>query len=162
MTANLLIGCPSDSAQSEKMLTDFFSSKGLHIVCGGSTANMTAAYLHQPIHLPIDYPNDLPPVAAVDGLDLVTEGIITLTATLKIIQTAPDCFSYCQKSDGASRLAQILLDQADTVLFFVGTVHNPAHQNPNFPLSFQTKLHTIQQLSDTLQHFGKATSITYF
>lgn len=133
---NLMIGPPSKPEDLSKMHEAFFSAPGKRIVCGGTTSTLAAEYLKKPIIAQLDYlDSDIPPTAKVEGLDLVTEGVITMS---KVVEYAKDYLEenrkYSQwgyKRDGASMIARMLFEEATDINFFVGRAVNPAHQNPN-------------------------------
>ena len=138
---NLMIGPPSKPEDLAKMHEAFFSAPGKRIVCGGTTSTLAAEYLKKPIIAQLDYlDSDIPPTAKVEGLDLVTEGVITMS---KVVEYAKDYLEenrkYSQwgyKRDGASMIARMLFEEATDINFFVGRAVNPAHQNPNLPINF--------------------------
>ena len=81
---NLLIGPPSNPDDCSKMMSLFFSKEGKHIVCGGTTSSIAAEFLHKPLMPTVDYPDpEIPPIARIEGVDLVTEGVITINKVLK-------------------------------------------------------------------------------
>ena len=85
---NLLFGSPANRDDDQRMMRLFFSKEGKHIICGGTTATVAARYLHQTIRptLTSDDP-EIPPIAEMDGVDLVTEGVITIN---KVVAYAKD------------------------------------------------------------------------
>ena len=86
---NLLIGPPADKDDTKRMMSLFFSKEGKHIVCGGTTSTLAAEFLGKPLIADIlDYVDpDIPPTAVIQGVDLITEGVITIT---KVLQYAKD------------------------------------------------------------------------
>ena len=61
------------------MMTLFFSKEGKHIICGGTTSTIAAKYLHKPLVASLDFvESDVPPIAKIEGVDIVTEGVITV------------------------------------------------------------------------------------
>lgn len=164
---NLLIGPPVDRNDCNKMMSLFFSKEGKHIVCGGSTSTIAAEYLQKPIKPCLDfYDPDIPPTAEIEGVDLVTEGVITINKVLKYAQNyLEDNESYTQwsyKKDGASQIARLLFEEATDINFYVGRAINPAHQNPNLPISFNIKMQIVEELSECLKKMGKRIKVSYF
>ena len=81
---NLLMGPPSNPADLKKMLTLFFAKEGKHIVCGGTTSKLAAEFLGKDVVPCLDYFDpEIPPIAKIEGVDLVTEGVITMTKVMK-------------------------------------------------------------------------------
>ena len=124
--ANLLIGPPHDPKQDGKILGEFFSKQGIHIICGGTTSKLAAAYLDKPLRpLPDTATEKVPAISELEGADLVTEGFITLreTATMGRNYLSNDVFTFdtAKASDGASLLCRELFENADSINIFFGT-----------------------------------------
>lgn len=164
---NLMIGPPSDPKDLNKMLALFFSKEGKHIVCGGTTSTLAAQYLGKEVKSVLDYIDpEIPPIAKVDGIDLVTEGVITINRVLTYAQSyLKDNEYYCEwsfKQDGASQIARMLFEGATDINFFVGKAINPAHQNPNLPINFSIKMRLVDELAQCLKDMGKKVNLSYF
>lgn len=164
---NLLIGPPADRNDCQKMMSLFFSKEGKHIVCGGSTSTIAAEYLHKQIKPTLNFLDpDIPPTAEIEGVDLVTEGVITINKVLKYAQDyLEDNETYTQwsyKKDGASQIARLLFEEATDINFYVGRAINPAHQNPNLPINFNIKMQLVGELVDCLKKMGKRIKVSYF
>ena len=164
---NLVFGPPSHRDDCKKMMSLFFSKEGKHIVCGGTTSNIAAEYLGKKLIPKLDFPDpDIPPIAELDGVDLVTEGVITMSRVLEYAKDyLNDNETYTQwsyKKDGASRIARLLFEEATDINFFVGRAMNPAHQNPDLPINFNIKMQLITELSACLKKMGKRIKVSYF
>lgn len=164
---NVLFGPPSNPDDAEKMNSLFFSKGGKHIVCGGTTSSIAAKYLNKPINTSIDYLDpEIPPTASIEGVDLVTEGVITMSKVLEYAKhylESNDLYSdWSFKKDGASQISRMLFEQATDINFFVGRAINPAHQNPNLPISFNIKMQIVEELSECLEKMGKRIKVSYF
>ncbi|HWR23915.1 MAG TPA: SpoIIE family protein phosphatase [Feifaniaceae bacterium] len=164
---NVMIGPPADPDDTEKMMSLFFSKVGKRIVCGGTTSNLAAEYLHKPLDASTVYIDpDIPPTAKIEGVDLVTEGVIT---TSKVLAYAKDYLlnneqyeSWAYRGDGASLIARLLFAEATDINFFVGRAVNPAHQNPSLPIGFSIKMNLVEELAQCLKRMGKRVKISYF
>lgn len=163
---NLLFGPPSDR-EDRKMLSRFFAKPGKHIVSGGTTSSIAARYLGKPLVPVLEFPDpDIPPIAKVDGIDLVTEGVITISRVLDYAKNYLDdnksyeVWSY--KQDGASQIARLLFEEATDINFFVGRAINPAHQNPDLPINFNIKMKLVDELTSCLEKMGKKVKVVYF
>lgn len=79
----------------------------------------------------------MPPISRIKGVDLTTEGVITLSKVLTYAEDFLDqaklASVWATQKDGASLIARELFENATDVNFFVGRAINPAHQNPNLP-----------------------------
>lgn len=164
---NLLFGPPRNRDDCDRMMSLFFSKEGKHIVCGGTTSSIAAKYLGKPIRATLNFEqSDVPPIAEIEGVDLVTEGVITIN---KVIEYAKDALSsnelYDQwsiKQDGASRICRLLFEEATDINFYVGRAVNPAHQNPDLPINFNIKMNLVEELSSCLKQMGKRIKVSYF
>ncbi len=165
---NIMIGPPASPDDVPKMMSLFFSKEGKHIVCGGTTSTLAAQYLDKPLvtGLPVYHDPDIPPTAHIEGVDLVTEGIITISRVLAYARdylgTNALLADWSVKQDGASAIARLLFEEATDISFFVGRAVNPAHQNPNLPISFNIKMQLVEELSACLRAMGKNIKVSYF
>lgn len=164
---NLSIGPPANLEDNEKMMSLFFSKGGKHIVCGGTTSRIAAEYLGKPLVVSEErVDEDIPVAGKIEGVDLVTEGILTVN---RVLDYAKDYLKdnetysqWCFKRDGASKLARMLFEEATDINFFIGRAVNPAHQDPDLSISFEIKMRLIRDLADCLKQMGKTIRINYF
>lgn len=164
---NILFGPPRNRDDCERMMSLFFSKEGKHIVCGGTTSSIAAKYLGKPVKASLTFErSDVPPTAEIEGVDLVTEGVITIS---KVIEYAKDALDknekYDQwsfKRDGASLICRLLFEEATDINFYVGRAVNPAHQNPDLPINFNIKMNLVEELSACLKQMGKRIKVSYF
>jgi len=150
------------------MMSLFFSKEGKHIVCGGTTAMIAAKYLGKPLDTSssVYIDPEIPPTAKIEGVDLVTEGVVTISRVLEYAKDYlknNDSYSeWISKKDGASLIARMLFEEATDINFFVGRAINPAHQNTNLPIGFSIKMRLVEELADCLQKMGKRIKVSYF
>ena len=164
---NILFGPPRNRDDCDRMMSLFFSKEGKHIICGGTASSIAAKYLGKTVKATLDFEqSDVPPIAEIDGVDLVTEGVITIN---KVIEYARDALGsnelYGQWSvsrDGASMICRMLFEDATDINFFVGRAINPAHQNPDLPINFNIKMNLVEELSACLRQMGKKVKVSYF
>ena len=164
---NLMFGPPVNRDDNERMMSLFFSKEGKHIICGGTTSTIAANYLGKPLVTSLNFDgSDLPPTAHIDGVDLVTEGVITVN---RVVEYAKDYLeennSYEHwhfKQDGASQISRLLFEEATDINFYVGRAINPAHQNPDLPINFSIKMNLVEELSKSLRKMGKHIKVSYF
>ena len=164
---NLLFGPPSNRDDADRMMSLFFSKEGKHIICGGTTSSIAAKYLNKPLQATLNFEkSDVPPIAKLEGVDLVTEGIITVN---KVLGYAKDYLAenelyeqWNYKHDGASLICQLLFEEATDINFYVGRAINPAHQNPELPINFSIKMNLVEELSACLKQMGKRIKVSYF
>lgn len=165
---NLLFGPPSNRDDCDRMMSLFFSKQGKHIICGGTTSTIAASWLGKPLDVSIGYDkdSDVPPTAHIEGVDLVTEGVVTMS---KVISYAEDCIGanrlyekWSIGKDGACQICRLLFEEATDINFYVGRAVNPAHQNPDLPINFNIKMNLVQELSAALKKMGKRIKVSYF
>ena len=164
---NMLFGPPSNRSDCDRMMSLFFSKEGKHIICGGTTSSIAAKYLGKPLKASLNFErSDVPPIAELEGVDLVTEGVITVN---KVLEYAKDYLDknelYEQwnfKRDGASLISRLLFEEATDINFYVGRAINPAHQNPDLPINFSIKMNLVEELSACLRQMGKRIKVSYF
>ncbi|MGN1093600.1 MAG: SpoIIE family protein phosphatase [Candidatus Neoclostridium sp.] len=164
---NILFGPPSNRDDANRMMSLFFSKEGKHIVCGGTTSSIAAKYLGKPIRTNLNFEkSDVPPIAEIEGVDLVTEGVITIN---KVVEYARDALKdnklyekWSVGRDGASLICRLLFEEATDINFYVGRAINPAHQNPDLPINFNIKMNLVEQLSNCLKQMGKRIKVSYF
>ncbi len=164
---NLLFGPPRNRDDCNRMMSLFFSKEGKHIVCGGTTSSIVSKYLGKPVRASLKYErSDVPPIAEIEGVDLVTEGVITIN---KVIEYAKDALGtnelyehWGYKRDGASLICRMLFEEATDINFYVGRAVNPAHQNPDLPINFNIKMNLVEELSQCLKQMGKRIKVSYF
>ncbi|MGI6672038.1 MAG: SpoIIE family protein phosphatase [Christensenellales bacterium] len=164
---NLLFGPPSNRDDDSRMMALFFSKEGKHIVCGGSTSSIAAKFLGKPLQVSLSFEaSDVPPIAKIEGVDLVTEGVITIN---KVLEYARDYLGenkhyehWSIQRDGASLICRLLFEEATDINFYVGKAINPAHQNPELPINFNIKMNLVEELSKCLKKMGKRIKVSYF
>ena len=165
--SNILFGPPRNRDDCNRMMSLFFSKEGKHIVCGGTTSSIAAQYLGKPVKASLTFDHsDVPPIAEVEGIDLVTEGVITIN---KVIEYARDALDknelyeqWSTKRDGASLICRLLFEEATDINFYVGRAVNPAHQNPELPINFNIKMNLVEELTACLKKMGKRIKVSYF
>jgi hypothetical protein len=165
---NLMIGPPVDSNKDTEVVNRFLNSEGKKVICGGTTSQIVSRVLGKEIKTSIEYFNpSVPPTAKIEGINLTTEGVLTLSKTLELLKmcvspesTMSDFLKLNQK-DGASELGKMLLEESTSIYFFVGRAMNPAHQNPEFPLHMGLKFKLVEEIAALLKQAGKHIIIEY-
>ncbi|UCF43400.1 MAG: SpoIIE family protein phosphatase [Planctomycetota bacterium] len=160
LTATVLTGPPAESEKDKAVITRFMRRPGSLAVCGGTTAKIVAHYLGgKPLDVDLaTMKSDVPPLARLEGVDLTTEGILTLTRTNELLHSGVDKEAVKFQTDGASALIRLCLD-VDHIHFIVGLSVNPAHQNPELPGQLGMKLAVVREISEQLRSRGKEVTI---
>ncbi len=163
---NILFGPPSNRDDVDRMMSLFFSKEGKRIICGGTTASIAARWLNKPLVPSMEFDGDVPPVSYLEGVDLVTEGVVTVN---RVVEYATDYVGdnvryedWVSKRDGAALISRMLFEEATDIYFFVGKAINPAHQNPDLPINFNIKMGLVRDLTDALNKMGKRVKVSYF
>lgn len=164
---NILFGPPRSMDDNDRMMSLFFSKEGKHIVCGGTTSKIAARYLGKPLIPSLKFESgDIPPTAEIEGVDLVTEGVITINRVIEYAKDALDRNElytlWSHQHDGASMICRLLFEEATDINFYVGRAVNPAHQNPDLPINFNIKMNLVEELSSCLKKMGKRIKVSYF
>ena len=164
VTVNLLVGPPMEEINDEKVVKNFLSQNGYKIVCGGTTSKIVSKYLNKEIITNLDYVNsNVPPIAKIEGIDLVTEGVITLGRLLELTNRYFDIKDINNKTlkekDGATLLANFILKKASHINLFVGTTLNQAHKD--LPIDISMKMKIVENLKVSLEKAGKIVTIKY-
>ncbi len=161
---NMLVGPPENKEEDNRIMKLFFAKSGTRIVCGGSTANAVSKYLNKPLVVIQDSGNmEIPDMAQIDGVDFVTEGILTLRKVLELCnQYLGDpmiLLTLVGQKDAASLLALFLIEQATDINIYFGMAANSAHEGTS--IDFQTKLSLIKQLEECLMRMQKNAKISF-
>ncbi len=161
LVATVLTGPPADRSADEAIVTKFTQCPGFLAVCGGTTAKIVARYLGgKPLEVDLaTMKPDVPPLARIEGVDLTTEGILTLTRTNDLLHSGADKETVKFHTDGASALVRLCLN-VDHIHFIVGLAVNPAHQNPDLPGKLAMKLAVVREIAEELHKRGKEVTIT--
>jgi len=128
-------------------------------VCGGTTAKIVARQLGQPLEVDLKtITDDVPPMAQIKGVDLASEGILTLTRASEMLRAGIQRKDVRFRTDGAASLIRLLLG-VDHIHFIVGQAVNPAHQNPDLPHQLGIRQKVVQEIGEELTERGK--EVTY-
>ncbi|MEG1996241.1 MAG: SpoIIE family protein phosphatase [Oscillospiraceae bacterium] len=165
----IMVGPPVNPELDKIVVDKLMYSDGLKAVCGGTTSQIVSKITGKELDVEINYDNPaIPPTAKIQGIDLVTEGVLTLGKCLEYVRGFTDdsanhsqAFTLNHK-DGATRLTKLILDDCTEVRFLVGRALNPAHQNPGMPVSLGLKLNLINDLAKEISKIGKKVTVENF
>lgn len=154
----ILTGPAGDPKDTPKMISTFLAGQGKRVVCGGTTSHLVADKMGKDLEIDFKYMDSgLPPMGRIEGLDLVTEGMLTLNKVVEYMKHGvPD-----GTENAATELLKVL-QESDGVSFMVGTARNAAHQNANFPPEMLLRRSVVETLSGLLKEEGKTVETTYF
>lgn len=154
----LLTGPPVDINLDRPVVEDFIKKGGKKIVCGGTAANIVSRELNRELITDIQYLDPkVPPIAKIRGIDLVTEGVLTLKMVCDELQRLNDSCEEpnFEKDDGVSRLLKLLIEDSTHINIYIGHAINPAHQNPDFPSDLSIKVKVVESIVEALREMGK-------
>lgn len=156
----IVTGPPYEKEKDEELGRTVRSFRGKKVVCGATTADIIARELDLEIEdsLVFDDP-ELPPVSHMEGIDLVTEGILTITKATRILKDFSP--SYSLGKGPADRIVK-LVQQSDEIHFIIGTRVNIAHQDPNLPIDLEIRRTVVKRMARLLEEkFLKEVTIRY-
>lgn len=167
---DIFTGPPLDPSDDFVVMKKFMSGDGVKVVSGGTSAKIAARYLGKQIKTSLDYLDpEVPPIAHIDGIDLTTEGIITLSRTLTLLKDysnndsiSEEFFDELDKKNGGAMIAKLLIENCTDVNLYVGKCINNAHQNPALPFDISIRMNLIAQMKEVLEKMGKNVNIEYF
>lgn len=169
---NLMTGPAQCQEDDEGMVTDFMADENaVKVVCGGTSANIVARVLEKEINVAFtgEIDPNIPPTASIEGIELVTEGVVTMNRVLKLLEqyTRDDeideaFFIELDKPNGASMLAKLLIEQCTDLHLFVGKAVNAAYQNTELPFQLGVRQKLVDQIEDVLKRLGKGVSVRYY
>lgn len=168
-TVNIFTGPPQNPEDDEVIVSDFLSNEGIKIVSGGCSANILSRIIGEEIKTTIDYADpNVPPIAYIKGIDLVTEGVLTLKKTLDILTdyfenpTDKKNINAIEEKHGGALVAKVLAEECTHINLFVGRRINPAHQNPSMPTDLNIRMRVIDDLIKLLIKAGRIVKIKYY
>jgi hypothetical protein len=168
-TVNLYTGPPADMSSDAQLIQDFMDGDATKIICGGTSANIASRILDKPVITSLEYVDvTLPPIAYIDGIDLVTEGVLTLTRALSLMKQYLkgdidySFFEELDKENGGSKVAKHIIEDCTVLNLFVGKAINEAHQNTDLPFDLSIRMNLVEQLKEAALTMGKEVHVKYY
>ena len=169
---HLMTGPAQDPSMDEEMVRSFMSGDDStkRIVCGGTSATIVSRILKKRLDVSMDYVDpDIPPIAYMDGIELVTEGVLTLNRVVQLLRryvknetVSEDFFLELAKPNGASMVAKMLIEDCTELHLYVGKAINSAYQNPGLPFDLGIRQNLVEQLKTVVEEMGKQVTVTYY
>lgn len=166
---NIITGPPENKDDDEKIVSEFMAKEGAKVVSGGVTAQIVSRYLNKKIvNDSTSLDPDIPPMSFIEGIDLVTEGIITLNHVIKILnlycmeEVPMELFDELAKKNGATKIANMLIDKCTTVNIFVGKAVNNNYTHKNLPFEITARKNVIHGLEDVLKQMSKNVNLYFY
>jgi len=145
----LCTGPPYEKEKDKVLAAKVSGYSGKVILCGGTTADIIARELNRKIvdELIFEDP-ELPPESFLEGIDLVTEGILTLQKVNEILKTFNN--SVRLSKGPADKIVKLLME-SDEIHFIIGTRINIAHQDPNLPVELEIRRTVVKRIARLLE-----------
>lgn len=142
----IFTGPPYNKDKDREYCLSFDAFTGKKAICGGTTANMIARELNREIYTSAQSDSgNLPPTAEMTGVDLVTEGILTLTRAAEYFEK-----EELTHPDAAGQLVDFFLE-SDIIEFMVGAMINQAHYDPSLPIEIEVRRNVVKKIKKTLE-----------
>ncbi len=133
-------------AELAGMVRDF---PGRKILCGATTADIIARELDKKIIDSLEFTDpELPPVSHMEGIDLITEGILTLGKVSVLLEKYQENLNLTKGP--ADEIIKMIL-QSDEVHFIIGTRINIAHQDPSLPVELEIRRTVVKRIARILE-----------
>lgn len=166
---NIFTGPPEKKENDERLMYDFMHSPGKKVVCGGTSANIAARVLGKEIITNINYADpSVPPSASIEGIDLVTEGVLTLGKALGLLKRYEkddfdiDFFEELDADNGAARLAKLIIEECTDLILFVGKAVNDAHKDMELEFNLSIRMNLVGQIKETAMALGRQVTVKYY
>lgn len=157
----VLTGPPIDQKKDKYLAELIQNYEGRKTICGGTTTKIISRELNLDVEVDISTIDPVVPCCSfMNGIDLVTEGMITMGEALKILE-GKDPIENIKANNGATQLVKLFLN-SDLIEFVVGTKINEAHQDPNMPIELGIRRNAIRQIAKVLdEKYLKSTKIKF-
>lgn len=110
---------------------------------------------------------ELPPIGKIPGIELVTEGVITINKALDIMRDyiVPEknaaALKKLNEKNSASMLAALIIERCEKLNMWIGQAVNPVHQNPKYPMDFHFKMKQLEDFISVVRQMGKEVNVVY-
>lgn len=168
-STRVMVGPASSPEKDENEVNRLIRASGNKIVCGGTTSKIVARIMGNELSVKQgSFDAEVPPIGYIQGIDLVTEGLITLSAAEKLLDRylseynaslRPDKCVDLSENDGASMLVRMLVDESSDIIFMIGEANNPAYKSGDLGLDLDMKIRLVYSIIEKLQKLGKNISV---
>lgn len=157
----VLTGPPVDKSKDSYLAEIVNNFRGKKAICGGTTAKILSRELQREVEVDISTLDPVVPCSSrMEGVDLVTEGMLTMGEALKYLESK-EFMENIKVENGATKLVNLFLN-SDIIEFYVGTKINDAHQDPNMPVELGIRRNTVRSIAKVLEErYLKDTKITF-
>lgn len=146
----LILTGPPFAREKDRLLADkVLTFPGRKAICGGTTATIVSRLLGRPVTMCLNTMGpEIPPASKMEGVDLITEGTLTLAKTAEMLERGPN--AEAGRESPVRDLANLMLE-SDIVEFVVGTRINDAHQDPNVPVELDLRRNIVRKIAGLLE-----------
>ena len=166
----LMTGPPKKPEDDEKAVRQLMDGDAYRIVSGGTSANIVSRILGKKItdvseQTPAP---DIPPIARIEGIDLTTEGVLTLSHAIDLLKRYANnedddaFYNDLDQKNGSAMIASVLIEDCTDLEIILGTAVNAAHQNPSLSFSLHARNQLAGQLKQLMEQMGKRVTVTYY
>lgn len=142
-------GPPYDNSRDSQLASRINQFEGRKIICGGTTAQIIARELNRKIEVELSAPiNGVPPAAVMEGVDMITEGILTLGKLAEVL--AIGNADNSDREGVIARMTRMILD-SDIIEILAGTRINQAHQDPALPVELEIRRNVVKRIAQLLE-----------
>lgn len=166
---NIFTGPPKNKEDDERIIHEFMAQEGKKVIAGGTSANIAARILKKDIVTSVNYVDmSVPPTASIEGIDLVTEGALTLGKSISLLQQYEsgdfdvEFFEELDKDNGASKLTKLIIEDCTELHLFVGTATNEAYQDKALSFELVMRKNLVKQIEEVVGKLGKKVSVRYY
>ena len=164
-TVDLMYGPPEYPEDDAFMVSEFMEADGAKIICGGTTAQIVSRVRNSPVETMAETAADgVPPISFMADIDLVTEGVLTVTRAGDIMERylRYGDFAELDAQNGAAFLARQLVENCTTLRVFIGRAKNPAYEGKDVPLDLDMKLKAMERICSMMRQQGKTVEQYYY
>lgn len=162
----IFTGPPLDPKSDRSYVEKFMGFEGKKVICGGTTGNIISKIVGKEIEIDITkkYEGSIPPYGTMDGVDLVTEGVLTIQGVNRLVaECKKDMYEIdidVESSNAAQKLFYIIRE-CDEVDILVGRKVNAFYHNPALPFDMSIRSNLIRELAHNLERVGKLVKLEY-
>ena len=166
---NILTGPPLEKEDDARMVQDFMKQEGIKIVSGGITSQIVARELGRRLITSVGVLDpEIPPTAKIEGIDLVTEGVLTLNKAIELLEryqqddVSEEFFDELSRDNGATRLACYLMENCTTVNLFIGKAINKDYTTKELPFEISVRQNVMKRLQAVLAAMHRSVHVYYY
>lgn len=170
LETRIMVGPPLHKEDDKKVVERLLEATGKKVCCGGTTSTIVSRETGKElkVDLLLNLDSNVPPKGSIEGIDLVTEGVLTLQKVSRIVKkiledtTLAESVILSTEQDGATCLARILI-KSSAITFMVGLSDNPTHEAIAYStISLNAKIALIEDIAEDLKKLGKIVRIEMY